>query len=130
MFRVAHDTVANFFAKDQNIKFYTYQFDHLANVSFANFLPGFVRRDVISHGEDLMFLFYGGEFLKVKLESEKDLKMRDILLNLWINFAKTGNPTPPSSDFKWHPTTSDSFRYLSLTTSPVMKDDSFQLNTE
>ncbi|RXG65970.1 hypothetical protein Avbf_13465 [Armadillidium vulgare] len=74
-----------------------------------------------------MFLFYGGEFLKVKLESEKDLKMRDILLNLWINFAKTGNPTPPSSDFKWHPTTSDSFRYLSLTTSPVMKDDSFQV---
>ncbi|KAB7502074.1 Venom carboxylesterase-6 [Armadillidium nasatum] len=128
LFRVAHDTVANFFAKDQNIKFYTYQFDHLANVSWASILPGYVKRDVIAHGEDLVYFFYGGEFIKIKLESEDDIKMGRIFLNLWINFAKTGNPTPPDSDFKWHTTTSNSFRYLSLTTSPVMKEDSFQKN--
>ncbi|KAB7499522.1 hypothetical protein Anas_14352, partial [Armadillidium nasatum] len=128
LFRVAHDTVANFFAKDQNIKFYTYQLDHLANVSLASILPGYVRRDVIAHGEDLVYFFYGGEFIKIKLESEDDIKMGRIFLNLWINFAKTGNPTPPDSDFKWDTTTSNSFRYLSLTTSPVMKEDSFQKN--
>ncbi|KAB7498902.1 Venom carboxylesterase-6 [Armadillidium nasatum] len=126
LFRVAHDTVANFFAKDQNIKFYTYQFDHLANVSLATILPGSARRDVIAHSDDLKYFFYGGGVLKTKLESENDLKMGKIFLNLWINFAKTGNPTPPDSDFKWHTTTSNSFRYLSLTTSPVMKEDSFQ----
>ncbi|RXG57517.1 Carboxylesterase 4A [Armadillidium vulgare] len=133
LFRIPHDTVANFFAKDQNIKFYTYQFDHLANVSFASILPGFVRRDVIAHGEDLMYFFYGGEFMKTKLESEDDInngknfpKSLDQLCKDWYDCFR--NPTPPDSDFKWHPTTSNNFRYLSLTTSPVMKDDSFQKN--
>ncbi|RXG62292.1 hypothetical protein Avbf_12603 [Armadillidium vulgare] len=128
MFRVGHDIVANFFASDQDIKFYSYQLDHFAQVSFTTLFPGFIRRDVISHGDDGIYLFHGGELFSQHLQNEDDIKMRHSFLKLWTNFARTGDPTPSGSDFKWEEATSDSFRYLSLTTSPIMKDDTFQKN--
>ncbi|KAL7646006.1 UNVERIFIED_CONTAM: hypothetical protein RMT77_002907 [Armadillidium vulgare] len=126
MFRVCHDTVANFFANDSDVKLYTYQLDHLGNFSLTSNIPGFNNRNLTMHGDDLIYLFYGGNFFKKKLEKEDDLKVREIFLNLWTNFAKTGNPTPSGSDFIWNEATTESFQYLSLTTSPAMKPDDFQ----
>ncbi|KAB7507888.1 Liver carboxylesterase 1 [Armadillidium nasatum] len=101
MFRVSNDIVANMFAPDPNIKLYTYQLDHEGQISFMGLIPGVNRTDIITHADDLIYLFYGsGGFLR-KLENQDDLKVREIFLDLWTNFAKTGNPTPSGSDFIW-----------------------------
>ncbi|RXG69511.1 hypothetical protein Avbf_01424 [Armadillidium vulgare] len=118
--------MANFFASDPDVKLYTYQLDHLGNVSVADKIPGLKRRNITIHGDDLVYLFYDGNFSK-KLLKDDDLKMREIFLDLWTNFAKTGNPTPSGSDFIWKEATTESFEHLSLTTSPVMKPDDFQV---
>lgn len=45
--------------------------------------------------------------------------------NLLFKWFYYRDPTP-GTDFKWDEATSNSFRHLSLTTSPTMKDDDFQ----
>ena len=45
------------------------------------------------HGDDELYLF---DILKV--ESNKDMKMRKIMIRYWTNFAKYGNPSPFESD--------------------------------
>ncbi|RXG54003.1 Venom carboxylesterase-6 [Armadillidium vulgare] len=90
MFRVSHDIVANMFAPDPNIRLYTYQLDHEGQISFMGLIPGVNRTDIITHADDLLYLFYGsGDFFR-KLEHPDDLKVREIFLDLWTNFAKTG----------------------------------------
>ncbi|RXG57308.1 hypothetical protein Avbf_18506 [Armadillidium vulgare] len=74
-------------------------------------IPGVNRTDIITHADDMLYLFYGsGDFFR-KLEHPDDLKKSNTLLIL---------------NFIWEEATPNNFRYLSLTTSPVMKKDDFQ----
>ncbi|XP_064096518.1 acetylcholinesterase-like [Macrobrachium nipponense] len=78
----------------------------------------------VSHADDLIYLFdslYGVG----ALNRTEDLFLRDIMVDLWTNFAKTGNPTPNMDlGFKWEAMKStEDLRFLSLTPSPTMKED-------
>ncbi|KAB7501065.1 hypothetical protein Anas_03867 [Armadillidium nasatum] len=89
-FKVCHDTVSNFFAADDDINLYTYQLDHFGQVSMFSF-PGFNRTNLIAHVDDLPYLFPGSRMFGGKyLEDENDLKLAEIILNLWVNFAEMG----------------------------------------
>ncbi|RXG68206.1 hypothetical protein Avbf_09246 [Armadillidium vulgare] len=125
MFKVCHDIVANFFAVDPDVKLFTYELDHVGQVSIAGDIPGFAERKLITHADDLVYLSYDKKSSRLKLENEDDLKVREIFVNLWTNFAKTGNPTPSGSDFTWNEAIPESFQHLSLTTTPVMQEETF-----
>ncbi|RXG54873.1 Baculoviral IAP repeat-containing protein 7-A [Armadillidium vulgare] len=88
-FKVCHDIVSQFFSADDKVRFYSYQLDHFGQSSFLA-IPGYDRSNLISHAEDLPYLFSGGVFGAKNMEDEDDLKLREIILNLWVNFAEYG----------------------------------------
>ncbi|XP_071539775.1 carboxylesterase 4A-like [Panulirus ornatus] len=77
----------------------------------------------VSHVDDLFYLFTGARTIWKSLEMEEDLKLRDIITQLWANFAATGNPTPDDSlGFIWE-AASPTLQHLSLTPTPTMHPD-------
>ncbi|CAH1785322.1 unnamed protein product, partial [Owenia fusiformis] len=66
---------------------------------FMNFRPSFIETD---HGDDLFFCF--GLSHTINSEpmfsnvtwNEEDIRMEDLFVNYWLNFAKTGDPNGPN----------------------------------
>ncbi|XP_067206770.1 uncharacterized protein [Linepithema humile] len=86
-------------------------------------LPG------VAHGEDLCYLFYPHMmkdlgFVPPELNSE-EYKVISRFVQMWTDFAKTGNPTPTITDLipvKWEPMKDgDTYNYLSIDTELRMK---------
>nr|XP_027222306.1 uncharacterized protein LOC113814476 [Penaeus vannamei] len=62
----------------------------------------------VGDSDDLQYLF-SFDKLNVSLTKEEDLFVSRIMVDLWTNFAATGNPTPDLSlGFKWTPTEASS----------------------
>ncbi|XP_071523453.1 venom carboxylesterase-6-like [Panulirus ornatus] len=105
-------------------KVFKYELQHRGQKSLADFYNSTLENTWVSHGDDIQYLFDMLPDILQPLEHPADLRVRDIMLTLWINFAATGNPTPDGSlGFKWWPTSESHQQYLALTTSPTMKDD-------
>nr|XP_012215167.1 PREDICTED: esterase B1-like [Linepithema humile] len=86
-------------------------------------LPG------VCHAEDLYYLFYPHMikdlgFLPPELDSE-EYKVISRCVQMWTDFAKTGNPTPTITDLipvKWEPLkTEHTYNYLNIDTELRMK---------
>ncbi|KAK7086770.1 hypothetical protein SK128_004446 [Halocaridina rubra] len=75
------------------------------------------------HGDELSYLF--NDVLGVPSSEEtRDVFMSDLMVELWTNFALTGDPTPDLSlGFKWQPLSPRSFNHLVLRSSPAMRKD-------
>ncbi|XP_035737129.1 esterase E4-like isoform X2 [Vespa mandarinia] len=63
-----------------------------------------------THGDELFYMFYGKfqEYLSLKPHSPgtKDYKIMEYFTQLWTDFAKTGNPTPTTTELipvLWEP---------------------------
>lgn len=78
----------------------------------------------VCHGDDLQYIFEPSAITDLPLEGE-DALVGDKVATAWTNFAKSGDPTPPGSDFSWSPVmTSDSHEILNINgPSPVMTQD-------
>lgn len=51
------------------------------------------------------------------IPTKDELEVRDGLVEMWVNFATHGNPTPPQSEIsKWKPTTSYPLDYVRIGT--------------
>ncbi|XP_073834277.1 venom carboxylesterase-6 [Musca autumnalis] len=87
---------------------YVYLFEHKGAASFSELFKG-GREDYYGacHAEELQYLFPIAHSLFVSASpTESDLKVREIMLSLWVNFAKTSNPTPKESNLTtWEPAT-------------------------
>ncbi|XP_023303516.2 venom carboxylesterase-6 [Lucilia cuprina] len=86
---------------------YVYLFEHKGAASFSELFKG--GREMFygaCHAEELQYLFpIARELFVSATPSKNDLKVREIMLSLWVNFAKTSNPTPTDSNLpKWSPT--------------------------
>nr|AID61344.1 esterase [Calliphora stygia] len=86
---------------------YVYLFEHKGAASFSELFKG--GREMFygaCHAEELQYLFPIARELFVSASPTKnDLKVREIMLSLWVNFARTSNPTPPGSNLpKWSAT--------------------------
>ncbi|XP_012543069.1 esterase FE4 [Monomorium pharaonis] len=104
---------------------YLYQFDYDSDTSFVKTilnvgLPG------VCHSEDLGFLFCPEMRTKFNLSPPKpgseDYKMINHLIQMWTDFAKTGNPTPTTN--LWLPLTcpeDENYNYLSIDKKSQMK---------
>lgn len=70
---------------------YYYFFEYRGSSSFSA-LFGDPERDYgVSHSDELLYLFPIAEILYPdKPPTNEDLKMTDVLTELWVNFAKTG----------------------------------------
>ncbi|KAK8373067.1 hypothetical protein O3P69_014154, partial [Scylla paramamosain] len=78
----------------------------------------------VNHVNDLFCFFTRGQTKWKPLERDEDLRLRDIMMKLWVNFTALGNPTPDESlGFIWRPATADELQHLSLTPTPAMKGD-------
>ncbi|KAK3866846.1 hypothetical protein Pcinc_027650 [Petrolisthes cinctipes] len=127
MMAVPHDVTSMFHARDSilGIKVYMYQLDHRPKKFFLNInMNSTLGKNWVYHGDDLQFLFDGLLGKEEGLESPDDLIMREIMLDLWTNFAATGNPTPDLSlGFRWSPASTCNLHYLSLTPAAMMHPD-------
>lgn len=125
-FHVCHDLTTQLYsatvAPYKNTT-YRYELRHRGSRSFTDFYGLEIGKHWISHLDDLFYLFEGGDLFK-PIEGEDDLRLREIMLKLWTNFAATGNPTPDDSlGFKWEPMKEGSMKYLALQPKPAMEDD-------
>ncbi|KAK4300628.1 hypothetical protein Pmani_027182 [Petrolisthes manimaculis] len=79
----------------------------------------------VCHGDELLYLYSGGPlFDNLQLSTPDDLRMRQIMVSLWVNFATTRNPTPDDSlGFTWTPYTPADPQHLTLTPNPTMTHD-------
>ncbi|XP_068244747.1 juvenile hormone esterase-like [Palaemon carinicauda] len=99
---------------------YLYELHHLGEFSFLDSPNITVGKNWVAHGDDLMYLF--NRNLQPPISRPNDLFMREIMISLWTNFARTGNPTPDMSlGFKWVPASTSDQPYLILQPSPYMK---------
>ncbi|XP_046835897.1 juvenile hormone esterase-like [Vespa crabro] len=89
---------------------FLYQFSYMStNTTFLKTaldiqIPG------ATHGDELFYMFYGKlqEYLSLKPLSPgtKDYKIMEYFTQLWTDFAKTGNPTPTTTELipvLWEP---------------------------
>ncbi|XP_030378452.1 venom carboxylesterase-6 isoform X2 [Scaptodrosophila lebanonensis] len=100
---------------------YVYLFDHKGAASFSEIFKG-GHDDYYGacHAEELQYLFpIGRELFVSAVPTQQDLELRQLMLNMWINFARTGNPNiaKNSSDLPtWQPATSYPVEYMRIGT--------------
>lgn len=106
------------YLEKQSSPVYYYNLAYRGSASFS-IIFGDAKNDYgVSHADELQYLFPVGEqlFKDIPL-SEKDRRMIDIITSLWVNFAKSGNPTPEVSEqipIKWKPVRTQSLEYLHI----------------
>nr|CAD7398253.1 unnamed protein product [Timema cristinae] len=72
-----------------------------------------------THTDEIGYIFYQPEEIE---GSPDDLKVRENLVKLWSNFAKTGVPET-GTEVKWTPISASSFPYLSIDTELKMEEN-------
>ncbi|XP_021915695.1 venom carboxylesterase-6-like isoform X2 [Zootermopsis nevadensis] len=121
-----------------------YKYNFAYRGLFSTSLCASLKNYGVSHSDELRYLFQWWPF-NIKLPySSEDLEVRDLLLTLWTNFAKFGNPTPSKSvnasdssslleNLVWHPIGDISadnhhVRYLNIGQVDAFPIDSLFLN--
>nr|XP_027208674.1 uncharacterized protein LOC113802318 [Penaeus vannamei] len=100
---------------------FAYELQHRGEHAFSDLFRGpspAWNLAYVGDSDDLQYLF-SFDKLNVSLTKEEDLFVSRIMVDLWTNFAATGNPTPDLSlGFKWTPTEASSLSYLGITSAP------------
>ncbi|KAK5638330.1 hypothetical protein RI129_012625 [Pyrocoelia pectoralis] len=109
-FYVATDSLITMHTEYGKHPVYFYLFGYQGYASYVN-----AYKDVSDHynygtchSDELLYLFAHTIFPTHKMK-EEDNRTMDIMVALWTNFAKTGNPTPPEDkllNVKWNPVSS------------------------
>ncbi|EDW26881.1 GL14544 [Drosophila persimilis] len=100
---------------------YVYLFDHKGAASFSEIFKG-ERNEFYGacHAEELQYLFpIGRELFVSAVPTRKDLELRELMLNLWVSFARTGNPNPANASLNlpvWKPSSSYPVEFVRLGT--------------
>ncbi|XP_075988901.1 juvenile hormone esterase-like isoform X2 [Anticarsia gemmatalis] len=98
-----------------NKPIYYYKFDYVGELNISNKVLNSLGLKHPMHMDELGYLFKN-DYQKDVEPSAQDVKMRERMLRLWTNFAKSGNPTP------------DENHYITVTWLPVTKDNQYFLN--
>ncbi|XP_026731679.1 venom carboxylesterase-6-like [Trichoplusia ni] len=88
---------------------YLYQYSYKGTLGVE--LEDPLNLDSAAHSDELAYLFYTGTTGQAP---ERDLAVRDILVERWSNFAKTGEPTSTTSDIVWRPFTAVNSYFLHI----------------
>ena len=115
----AHRAVT-FLSSHPTLHVYEYLFTHEGAFGYADMI-GLQNYSLgVAHADDLHYLFNGHGLEFPALEGE-DFTVRDIFVNMWTNFAKSGDPTSsPNLGFQWSRFEPESPQYLDINSSPMM----------
>nr|AXB38858.1 juvenile hormone esterase [Sitodiplosis mosellana] len=106
--RLAHDDASST---------YVYLLTHKATASFSELFNGGPETFYgVSHADEKLYFFPVREKLfPYAIPTKEDEEMRKSLVQLWVDFSRTGNPTPNSSHLpKWHETRDFPITYYRL----------------
>lgn len=106
----------NYLVQVTNRPIYYYKFDYVGELNIANKLSLGLGLKHAMHLDDLGYLFKN-DFQQNIEPTSQDLKMRERMVRLWTNFAKSGNPTPEENHYittTWLPVTKDNLYYMNL----------------
>ncbi|KAI5635650.1 carboxylesterase family domain-containing protein [Phthorimaea operculella] len=97
-----------------NAPVYNYIFNYSGERNMLKNQLGLHNLTGACHADELLYLFNGN--IHPYSISEKDQQMIDWMTTLWTNFAKYGNPTPPSSNFiiEWEPSSKGNLKFMYL----------------
>ena len=84
---------------------YLYIWDHHPKVNGTTKFKAF-------HAAEVPYVFGGMDMFDIDL-TEEDIVLSNNMMDIWTNFAKTGNPSLPGV-FTWPPFNSSSQKYLSI----------------
>ena len=72
----------------------------------------------MSHSDELWFLWNSYWKKHWVNRPEDQVNISNNMLDMWVNFARSGDPTPPDSDLPvtWEPVRPDSHQYMILGT--------------
>ncbi|XP_035459067.2 bile salt-activated lipase [Spodoptera frugiperda] len=110
---------------------YNYYFNYSGGRNFLKYITGYSDEPGACHGDELMYLFKGNAWPFAI--SKKDQTMINWMTRLWTNFARYGNPTPPTNDLpiQWSPSTKENMTFLyiedELKMGPVPNPDPYRL---
>ncbi|CAH2233124.1 jg13988 [Pararge aegeria aegeria] len=94
---------------------YLYSFNLVTDLNIIKIALDLTNLKGVSHADELWYLFYN--YLNDEFYAEQE-RLRDIVFRvtkLWVNFAKTGCPTPDSSlGAIWHPYTIKGKEYFKI----------------
>ena len=126
----AHRAVT-FLSSLPEVHVYEYLFTHEGAVGYADMIGLQNYSFGVAHADDLHYLF-NGHGLEFPALVGEDFTVRDIFVNMWTNFAKTGDPTSsPELGFEWTQFKAESPGYLDINSSPMMDLSSdFQRRTD
>ena len=68
----------------------------------------------VAHADELFYLFDPLYHMDLGGMEDSDIKIRDLLVSLWVSFAKYGDPTPPGSALAWAPVSPDNRLYMNI----------------
>ncbi|EFA08586.1 juvenile hormone esterase-like [Tribolium castaneum] len=110
---------AELLSEKNNASVYYYKFNYKGRYSHF-YLPssnGTIPFGVV-HNDDLIYLFYIQKLFPIFKDTDPEAQTVNKMILLWSNFAKTGNPTPETSDkldgAKWEPYSSKNKKYLEV----------------
>ncbi|XP_053670190.1 juvenile hormone esterase [Anopheles nili] len=101
---------------------FVYLFAQKASASFTEIFKGGKENYYgVCHAEELQYLFpIAKDLFHSAVPTDEEHKVRRIITKLWVNFARTGNPTPSTetndkTDLpQWPPTDRFPLRYLRI----------------
>ncbi|XP_050563389.1 esterase FE4 isoform X2 [Spodoptera frugiperda] len=108
---------AKFYSRKNKVYFYKFNCYSERNVFTDAFCVGHLNegREVVSHADDLAYLFPVKLFTQKVDKTSDTFKLIDRVTKLWTNFAKYGNPTPDDSlGVKWLPYTLAAQDYMDI----------------
>ncbi|XP_013201071.2 esterase FE4 [Amyelois transitella] len=92
---------------------YNYFFDYEGDRNVVKRLTGFKKERGACHADELFYLL-DSRIWPFRI-SKNDQEMIHFMTTLWTNFAKYGNPTPPSQTdlpIQWYPSDKEELRFL------------------
>ncbi|XP_059046858.1 juvenile hormone esterase-like [Achroia grisella] len=101
-----------------NKPIYYYKFDYVGELNITKNITSTLGLNHARHMDELGYLFKN-DLQNEAVPTPEDEKMRERMLSLWTNFAKSGNPTPEENHLlsvTWLPVTKDNLYYLNLGT--------------
>ncbi|XP_046451699.1 venom carboxylesterase-6-like [Daphnia pulex] len=124
MFHQDIDHSAQLLSKYSEQPIYYYFYNHSLHISINRFMGISTEVDLGSgHASELLLMFSNVFF--PRLHSLKDLKVSNMLLDLWTSFASDGVPRSDFLPSDWIPTTESQTRYLRIEAAhPSMVNDS------
>ncbi|XP_023952031.2 esterase E4-like [Bicyclus anynana] len=137
--------IVSFYPTDYTVRKYTntsdtpvyyYMFDYSGKLNFRKITSINHARSIdgtwgASIGDELCYLFICKKWKKVykqllENDDSEEIKVLTMMIKMYTQFAKTGNPTPSESDFVWKSASKENRECLVISDKPKMKSNLYE----